>query len=122
MNELLRLLLTIFGSALGSGLTVWLGFRQFRVQPWWDKKAECYLSIIEAFHPLLDEDGEYWEATYRGGEVPQEKRTALRAAANVAIMEIKKRQRLGRFLISDRAEAALEKMERNINSASHVGD
>jgi hypothetical protein len=122
VRELLHFLLTILGGAIGSAVTLWLGSRQFRSQRWWDRKAETYLSIVDAFQPLLDEDSEYWDATIRRAEVPEERQKALRVSARAATAEIQRRQRLGRFLISEEAEMALRKMEDDLANAGRETD
>lgn len=122
MGELLQFPLTILGGAIGSGITLWLNSRQFRAQRWWDKKADTYLSIIDAFHSLLDEDDVHWDAVFRGAEIPEERQKELRDKAAASTAEIQRRQRLGRFLISDEAESALKKMQNKLEVAGREVD
>src|SRR5271166_1697818 len=117
---LMQFIATIIAAGLGSWIAFQLGQWQFRSQRWWDKKAETYLSIIDGFHPLLDEEGEYWDAAQRGIEIPQEKRIELSAKTTTALAEIHKRRRLASFLISTEADEALLEMQRGLQQRADV--
>lgn len=118
-----QLSLTVIGGAIGSGLTMWVGGRQFRSQRWWDRKADAYIAIIDAFHDLLDEDEAYWEAAInRDSTPPKEEATALRVKAAAAEAKIERQRRLASFLIDDRADRALRTMKSELVAANQTND
>jgi hypothetical protein len=121
-EALYRLALSVVGGAVGSLLTMWLGWRQFRSQRWWDKKAEAYAALIDAFHPLLDEDAAYDEEMERNRELSEEAKAALRTAADEGEKKIRRQQRLSSLLICDQADKALRTMFRQLDAAGNTTD
>jgi hypothetical protein len=117
VSILMQFIATIIAAGFGSWIASQLGRWQFRSQRWWDKKDETYLSIIDGFHPLLDEEEEYWNSAQRKVEIPEKRRIELEEKVRNALAEIHKRRILASFLISAEADDALQEMQRGLNHA-----
>lgn len=113
-SQLLNFILTVAGGAIGAYLAATFALKQFKTQRWWDKKLETYLSVIEAFQPVLDEEDAYWTSMVTNKELSEERKQELRKFARTAEQEIKRRGRLGALLISAEAAKVLEKMDEEL--------
>ncbi len=121
-NAVGQLLLTAVGGAIGAAVAFYLGLRQFKSQKWWDRTAEAYISLLDAFHPLLDEDTAYWDAEIDGKDLAEPRKLALREASAKAEAEIYKRKRMASFLIDPRADEALNLMFRDLEKSKMTTD
>lgn len=122
MEMLLQFGLTVLGGAIGSFIGLWIGGRRFRSERWWDKKAEAYSALIDAFHPLLDEDAAYEDEMIFNRTLSEDSKNALRAAAADGEKKIRRQHRLSSFLICKEAEESLRKMFRKLEAASNTTD
>lgn len=94
-----------------SWITVRLSRRQFQTDRWWEKKAEAYERVIEAFHNAKRFALEHLNAACKGREVAEDRDAELRKCAKEARDEIVRASDIGSFILSSQALSILAKYE-----------
>lgn len=105
-------LLITFGSSLiiaivTSMLTVRLSLRRFYSERWWDRKAEAYSKIIEAFHDLMDYYNALTEDYMTQDGIAEKRFEELKARYERALADVRRATGIGAYIISDEASDAL---------------
>ncbi len=85
------------------------GLKHFAEQKWWERKAEAYIRLIDALGDMINlYDVELREA-HTEKYMPRDKKDELRAQGERGKKEFQKAKNMGAFIISEDAEAALDK-------------
>ena len=117
MNQFLNnmapaLVVGVLVSIVSAVITVRLALKRFRQEHWWERKAEAYSRIMEAFHDL----SKYYdslEVEALGGKVLTDERWAvIRAEYEGSLKQINKATAIGSFIISQEAAAILEAFQK----------
>jgi hypothetical protein len=90
-----------------SWLTVRLSLKKFHSERWWERKAEAYSKIIEAFHDLLSYYNALAEDYLTENGVPQQRFDELKARYESARSDVDRATSIGAYIISNEASEAL---------------
>ena len=101
-------------------VTVRLSQRKFRAERLWDRKANSYERLIEAFHKSKRFSSEHLAAEYKGRNLPDEKDLELRSLAQEAHEEIRRNADIGSFTLSKHALDLLSDYEKEIEDYADV--
>ena len=108
--------ISAFGSAI---VTVFLAFRRFRRERWWDRKADAYAAIIEALHHMkrgIEDDIRAFQQ-YPPREEESEATKELTRKYLQGHNEVLKAVDTGSFLLSKEAVEALDQLIRDLKKA-----
>lgn len=114
---LLQLLVGIAIAGASSWITVQLSRLQFRSERWWEKKAQAYERVIEAFHNSKKFASEHLDAAHKGRDVDGMRDAELRKLAKEARDEIIRASDIGSFILSSNASIILAKYKAESEAA-----
>ena len=100
MELLFKALSAIFIAGISSFITVNLSINKFRSERWWERKAQTYERVIEAFHHAKKLYAELLRAEEYQQQISETRAEELRSAAHIARDEILKASDIGSFLLS----------------------
>ncbi len=83
-------------------------FVRFTSEKWWERKVEAYVRIIGALSDLVYYYQQTYNAKFKARELPKERQREIEAHWKKGYLEIRKATNVGAFLISPKAEKALE--------------
>ena len=116
-TSLIQIISAIAIATVSSWTTVQLSLKRFRSERWWEKKAEAYERVIEAFHNSKKFDSEHMRAVERGSEVPNDRDQELRKLSKAARDEILRAADIGGFVMSEGAMKILSRYEAESENA-----
>ena len=108
-NVMLQLLGALLIALVSAWLTVRLSLRRFRLERLWDRKAQSYERVLEAFHKSKKFSFEHLRAWEHGRELTDERDKELRRLAHEALEEILRVSDVGSFTLSSAALELIEK-------------
>lgn len=115
----------LIGIAVGgttSFISVWLSFRRFRAEKWWEFRARAYERVIEALHEAKASTGEYLAAEQEGREIDEKVGFEFSKSSHEARLEIARTADIGGFLLGNRARMRLKKFLDDRRTAADVTD
>ena len=101
-----------------------LARKRFISERWWDRKADAYARILEALVQMQRIHDAYWEESAHVASLSDERKMELSAAWKAAWPQVDNAIRLGAFVISQEAHAALSKLQtatRDVDPANSFG-
>ena len=96
---MLQLLGALLIALVSAWLTVRLSLRRFRLERLWDRKAQSYERVLEAFHKSKKFSFEHLRAWEHGRELTDERDKELRRLAHEALEEILRVSDVGSFTL-----------------------
>jgi ribosomal protein L11 methylase PrmA len=96
---------------VSSLFTTFLARKSFISERWWDRKADAYARILEALVEMERYHEAYWNDLAQQAELSDERKAELRSIWKTAWREVDNAIRLGAFVISQEAHAALAKLQ-----------
>jgi hypothetical protein len=92
-------------------LTTFLARKLFISERWWDRKADAYARILDALVEIERYHEAYWNDLAHQAELSDERKAELRKIWKTAWREVDNAIRLGAFVLSQEAHAALAKLQ-----------
>jgi len=83
----------------------------------WEEKLRIYTALFDALNDLCEENDQLWKAEVSGRQLPKARQDALSEAALKAWPEVSKQARIGAFIFSDKAAAALATLMKEVEKA-----
>ena len=121
-NALITALTGILIAVVSSWVTVQLSLRKFRIEKWWERKADAYASVIEALHNSKEFSEQHLRAGERGREISEDRDAELRVQAKAGSEEIRRVADIGAFLLSDQAMVRMAQLQKEEDEASDTMD
>lgn len=121
-NTLITMLTGIFIAVVSSWVTVQLSLRKFRIEKWWERKADAYASVIEALHNSKEFSEQHLRAGESGRELSKDMDAELRVQAKAASKEIRRVADIGAFLLSDQTMGRMARLRKEEDKASDTTD
>ena len=115
-------LIGFFSGLAGSVLGAWLALTRYRLEKWWDKKAETYITIFNALNEIRAEAEMLVRETYTDVGEPNPLREAFRKSVRDALTLIEKQTRVGSLILSERAVSDLKVLLKELDDASRFSD
>ena len=122
LETLVAIAVAIIISTISSWITVQLSLRRFRLERWWERKAQAYENVINALHESKIFADRHLEARIRGVEVPEEEDVEIRKTASAAREKIQRLIDVGALLISENAIQRLRRHTTDEQNASNTND
>ncbi len=121
-NALVTMLTGICIAIVSSWVTVQLSLRKFRIEKWWERKADAYANVIEVLHNSQEFSVQHLEADEEGREISADRDAELRAKSKAAYAEIRRVANTGAFLLSDQAMVRLARLRKEEDEGSNTND
>lgn len=119
MNSvLLQLVLTIGAAFLGA----WLALMRFRTERWWERKAETYITLVEALHEMSMPTAEIFDAGFRGQDISPEVEKELWDSFKRAKRKVWMIADTADFVISSEVFNAIQEMGQGLSQANDAHD
>ena len=103
-------------------ITVWLAFKRFRSERWWDRKADAYSAIIESLHHMKRYCEKNIDVLESHRDMSDEERTDLYTKFKEGVKKIEKAKDIGCFIISNEAVKQLDLLLQGLYSAEGARD
>lgn len=116
MDFLGNILVAIIAAFLGA----WLTMRRFRVDRWWEKKAEAYINLVEALHEMSMVPAEQFNAACNGKDLRKEQEVALWESFDRARRRVWKIADSADFVISSDVARVVQVMNNGISQAENA--
>ena len=113
MDTIITVLAAIIIAAASSWITVHLSLHRFRIEKWWERRADAYERLINAFHNSKEYLEKHLHATNVQEDIPEEQESKLRARDDRASQEIARAIDIGRFLLGEEALDRLKKYQKD---------
>lgn len=104
-------------AAVTSIITVWLAFKRFRSERWWERKADAYSAIIVSLHHMKRYCEKQMEALESHKDMSKEEGRTLLYNFRKAAEKIVKAKDVGSFIISNEAVKQLDVLQNGLCSA-----
>lgn len=105
---------------LAAIVTVRLSLKKFYTEKWWERKADTYSKVIECLHYLKRMPSEKLDEEMLAKKLSDERKQELWEAYKKARDELNKIIDAGSFLMSDKAVAVLEIMQKKIQESDNA--
>lgn len=110
--------LTILAAFLGA----WIAMKRFRVERWWEKKAEAYIDLVEALHEMSMVPAEHFNAGVRGRDLSDEQQSALWDSFKQSRRKVWKIADSADFIISSEVAAAIQRLNQGLSDSDDAVD
>ena len=101
----------LFIAVVTSVLTVRLALRRFRVERWWERKAEAYSRSVEALHQSMEYHAAMSEDSMTGKDRNEAQSAKLRDEYQQAYRDLRKATGIGAYIISNDVADALAALD-----------
>ncbi|TYC57613.1 hypothetical protein FMN52_13755 [Marinobacter sp. BW6] len=118
MSLFLQIILTLLAAFFGA----WFTLQRFRIERWWEKKANAYIELIEALHDMGLPPSEYFGAGVDGREVAPEREKELWENYHQAERRVWKIADSADFIISADVFDAIQRMLNGLSEARDAQD
>jgi hypothetical protein len=116
---LLNLLTAIVVAIVTALISVWLAFRRFRAERFWERRIDAYSRIVEALHNAKAFAEDHLEAEIEGSNLSPQRVSELKARSLQGKDEVFKAMDTGALLLPQQAVDRLRKYAADVNEASH---
>ncbi|MDB4895674.1 MAG: hypothetical protein JWN15_1936 [Firmicutes bacterium] len=113
----IQVLVGIVIAVASSWVTVRMSLKRFRSEKWWERKATAYERVIEALYQAKAFFDAHLDAAMDGRELTEEFKAELQQRSKDAHVEINKATAIGAFMLSDQAQARLNKYQQEVAEA-----
>ena len=112
MNPWIALVLTNFLTTLTAVFGVWLSFRRFGKERWWERKAEAYCRIVESLYLVSAYYSALSVEDITGNQLSEERKKELSENCDTAFRELRKATGMGAYSISDAVADVLSNLDK----------
>ena len=115
----LNLLTAILVAIVTALISVWLAFRRFRAERFWERRIDSYSRIIDALHSAKAFAEDHFEAEVEGTKLLPDRVAELSARSLQGKDEVFKAIDTGALLLPQHAIDRLRKYASDVTEASH---